>query len=75
MSSTPREIVQQALRFESPARLPRDLWGAALGGGKHTPMPGGTASALAERFGLGRGGVPSISACARRPVCGRNICG
>lgn len=26
MSSTPREIVQQALRFESPARLPRDLW-------------------------------------------------
>jgi uroporphyrinogen decarboxylase len=26
MSSTPREIVQAALRFESPTRLPRDLW-------------------------------------------------
>lgn len=26
MSSTPREIVQQALRFESPSRIPRDLW-------------------------------------------------
>ena len=26
MSSTPREIVQQALRFESPSRMPRDLW-------------------------------------------------
>lgn len=26
MSSTPREIVTHALRFETPARLPRDLW-------------------------------------------------
>ena len=26
MSATPREIVQRALRFQSPSRLPRDLW-------------------------------------------------
>lgn len=26
MSKTPKEIVQSALRFESPERLPRDLW-------------------------------------------------
>jgi hypothetical protein len=26
MSATPREIVKGALRFETPPRLPRDLW-------------------------------------------------
>jgi hypothetical protein len=56
MTATPREIVRQTLRFEHPARVPRNLWVLPWAGDRYPDQ----LRAINERHPSDFGGVPGV---------------
>ncbi|MFH2071402.1 MAG: hypothetical protein ABIJ75_00965, partial [Actinomycetota bacterium] len=56
MAQTPRELVQRSVRYQSPERIPRDLWLLPWAEAHH----GAAVARLKQRFPTDFGSAPAV---------------